>query len=95
MGLTLFFSHAQLSVVAHCEDVATMMVAAVGCDAAGGQIFNAVTTKAVTLNGMVEICAKAAGVEVRPCAFPKSQDNCLPILVPEGTITSDCLPIQD
>ena len=35
---------------------------AVGNDAAAGQIFNAVTNRAVTLNGMVEICAKAAGV---------------------------------
>ena len=50
------------SVVAHAEDVATMMAAAVGNDAAAGQIFNAVTNRAVTLNGMVEICAKAAGV---------------------------------
>ncbi len=53
----------QLSVVAHAEDVATMMAAAVGNDAAGGQIFNAVTNRAVTLNGMAEICAKACGVE--------------------------------
>ena len=35
---------------------------AVGNDAAAGQIFNAVTNRAVTLNGMVAICAKAAGV---------------------------------
>ena len=55
-------SGGQLSVVAHAEDVATMMAAAVGNDAAAGQIFNAVTNRAVTLNGMVEICAKAAGV---------------------------------
>ena len=33
----------QLSVVAHAEDVATMMAAAVGNDAAAGQIFNAGT----------------------------------------------------
>lgn len=55
----------QLSVVAHAEDVATMMAAAVGNDAAAGQVFNAVTNKAVTLNGMVELCAAAAGVEAK------------------------------
>ena len=53
----------QMSVVAHAEDVATMMAAAVGNPAANGAIFNAVTNKAVTLNGMVELCAAAAGVE--------------------------------
>ena len=53
----------QLSVVAHAEDVATMMAAAVGNDKAAGEIFNAVTNRAVTLNGMVQICAAAAGVE--------------------------------
>ena len=66
----------QLSVVAHAEDVATMMAAAVGNDKAAGQIFNAVTNRAVTLNGMVEICAKAAGVdpqhrELRPEDLPE------------------------
>lgn len=35
----------QLSVVAHAEDVATMIAAAVGNDAAAGQVFNAVTNK--------------------------------------------------
>ena len=40
-----------------------MMAAAVGNPAANGAIFNAVTNKAVTLNGMVELCAAAAGVE--------------------------------
>jgi len=77
----------QLSVVAHCEDVATMMAAAVGCDAAGGQIFNAVTTKAVTLNGMVEICAKAAGVEPRIVNYdPKN--------VPDGVEVKKSVPVS-
>lgn len=53
----------QLSSVTHAEDLATMIAAAVGNDAAAGEIFNCVTTKAVTLNGMAELCAKAAGVE--------------------------------
>ena len=35
----------QMSVVAHAEDVACMMAAAVGCDAAAGLVFNAVTDK--------------------------------------------------
>jgi hypothetical protein len=50
--------------LADCTNTSTsMMAAAVGNDAAGGQIFNAVTNRAVTLNGMAEICAKACGVE--------------------------------
>lgn len=66
----------QLSVVAHAEDVATMMAAAVGNDAAAGQIFNAVTDKAVTLNGMVELCAQAAGVPANIVNYdPKAIDG--------------------
>ena len=53
----------QLSSVTHAEDLATMIASAIGNDAAAGEIFNCVTTKAVTLNGMAQLCAAAAGVE--------------------------------
>lgn len=53
----------QLSSVTHAEDLATMIASAIGNDAAAGEIFNCVTSKAVTLNGMAELCAAAAGLE--------------------------------
>ena len=77
----------QLSVVAHAEDVATMMAAAVGCDAAAGQIFNAVTTRAVTLNGMVKICAAAAGVEPNIVNYD-------PDTLPEGVAVKKAFPFR-
>ena len=40
-----------------------MIAAAVGNPAAAGQVFNCVTNRAVTLNGMAQLCAAAAGVE--------------------------------
>jgi hypothetical protein len=40
----------------------------------------------------VEVAQRAL-MKVRPCAFPKSATRCLRILVPEETITSDCLLI--
>jgi nucleoside-diphosphate-sugar epimerase len=51
----------QLSVVAHAEDVAAMMAAAVGCDAAAGQAFNAVTNK---------VRRRGDGVECMGCMVP-------------------------
>jgi nucleoside-diphosphate-sugar epimerase len=77
----------QLSVVAHAEDVATMMAAAVGCDAAAGQIFNAVTNRAVTLNGMVKICAAAAGVEPNIVNYD-------PDTLPEGVAVKKAFPFR-
>jgi len=54
----------QLTVVAHSEDIAAMLAAAVAQpEAASGRIFNAVGDRAVTLDGMARLCAAAAGVE--------------------------------
>jgi hypothetical protein len=53
----------QLTVVAHAEDIAAMLAAAVAQPAAAsGRIFNAVGDRAVTLDGMARLCAAAAGV---------------------------------
>ena len=77
----------QLSVVAHAEDVATMMAAAVGNDKAAGEIFNAVTNRAVTLNGMVQICAAAAGVEPNIVNYD-------PSTLPEGVEVKKAFPFR-
>ena len=77
----------QLSVVAHAEDVATMMAAAVGNPAANGVIFNAVTNKAVTLNGMVQLCAAAAGVEPKIVNYD-------PKKLPEGVEVKKAFPFR-
>ena len=54
----------QLTVVSHSEDIAAMLALAVAHpDKAAGQIFNAVTDRAVSLDGMARLCAAAAGVE--------------------------------
>ncbi|EEH51915.1 uncharacterized protein MICPUCDRAFT_54145 [Micromonas pusilla CCMP1545] len=77
----------QLSVVAHAEDVATMMAAAVGNDAAAGQIFNAVTNRAVTLNGMAQLCAAAAGAEPKIANYdPKN--------LPDGVEVKKAFPFR-
>jgi nucleoside-diphosphate-sugar epimerase len=54
-----------MTVVAHAEDLATMLTAAVGNAAANGQIFNAVTDRAISLDGMARLCAKVAGKEAQ------------------------------
>ena len=55
----------QMTVVAHSEDLATMIAAAVGNAAAAGQVFNAVADKGITLDGMVRLCAKVSGTEAK------------------------------
>ena len=56
----------QLTVIAHVDDIARMMVLAVDYpqDAAGA-IFNAVGGRAVTFDGLARMCAKAAGKELK------------------------------
>ena len=56
-------SGVQMTVVAHAEDLATMLAAAVGNPAAIGQIFNAVADRGISLDGMARLCAKVAGTE--------------------------------
>eukprot|EP00854_Cymbomonas_tetramitiformis_P007651 gene7651-9115_t len=53
----------QIVNVAHARDNAHMIALAVGDEAAHGQIFNCSRDTGVTLDGMVELCAKAAGVQ--------------------------------
>lgn len=53
----------QLTVVAHSEDIAAMIALAITKpDVANGKIFNAVSDRAVSLDGMARMCAKAAGM---------------------------------
>ena len=58
-------SGVQMTVVAHAEDLATMLAAAIGNPAANGQIFNAVADRGITLDGMARLCAKVAGAEAQ------------------------------
>ena len=44
--------------IAHHEDLASMIAAAVGNDAAKGNIFNCVNDRGITLEGMAKLCAK-------------------------------------
>jgi nucleoside-diphosphate-sugar epimerase len=52
----------QLTVVAHSEDIAAMLAAAIAQpETAHGRIFNAVADRCVTLDGFARMCAAAAG----------------------------------
>lgn len=55
----------QLTNISHVRDLSSMLSAAVEkADAASGNIFNCVSDRAVTLDGMAKLCAKAAGMPV-------------------------------
>lgn len=55
----------QLTNIAHVRDLSSMLTAAVkNPAAASGHIFNCVSDRAVTLDGMAKLCAKAAGLSV-------------------------------
>lgn len=55
----------QLTNISHVKDLSSMLTAAVeNPDAASGKIFNCVSDRAVTLDGMARLCAKAAGLPV-------------------------------
>lgn len=50
--------------IAHVRDLSSMLALAVeNPDAANGTIFNSVSDRSVTFDGLVRLCAKAAGVE--------------------------------
>lgn len=52
----------QLTNIAHVRDLSSMLVLAVEKpEAARGNIFNCVSDRAVTLDGMAKLCAQAAG----------------------------------
>lgn len=51
----------QLTSVSHVEDVAALIVSAIGSDAAVKQHFNACTDRAVTLDGLAHAVARALG----------------------------------
>ncbi|KAI3449633.1 hypothetical protein Pfo_006298 [Paulownia fortunei] len=55
----------QLTNIAHVRDLSSMLTLAVEKpDAASGNIFNCVSDRAVTLDGMTKLCAQAAGLPV-------------------------------
>ncbi|KAF9686964.1 hypothetical protein SADUNF_Sadunf02G0044800 [Salix dunnii] len=55
----------QLTNIAHARDLSSMLTLAVeNPEAASGNIFNCVSDRAVTLDGMAKLCAQAAGVPV-------------------------------
>ncbi|XP_062020557.1 chloroplast stem-loop binding protein of 41 kDa a, chloroplastic [Rosa rugosa] len=52
----------QLTVISHVRDLSSMLTLAVAKpDAASGNIFNCVSDRAVTLDGLAKLCAQAAG----------------------------------
>ncbi|CAA0828106.1 Chloroplast stem-loop binding protein of 41 kDa a- chloroplastic [Striga hermonthica] len=55
----------QLTNIAHVRDLSSMLTLAVqNPEAAGGKIFNCVSDRAITLDGMAKLCAQAAGLPV-------------------------------
>lgn len=55
----------ELTNIAHVRDLSSMLTLAVeNPSAASGNIFNCVSDRAVTLNGMAKLCAQAAGLPV-------------------------------
>ncbi|KAL0371313.1 UNVERIFIED_CONTAM: Chloroplast stem-loop binding protein of a, chloroplastic [Sesamum angustifolium] len=55
----------QLTNISHVKDLSSMLTLAVEKpDAASGNIFNCVSDRAVTLDGMAKLCAQAAGLPV-------------------------------
>lgn len=56
----------QLTNISHVRDLSSMLFFAVGKpSAANGNIFNCVSDRAVTLDGMTKLCAQAAGKEAK------------------------------
>lgn len=56
----------QVTNIAHVRDLSSMLTLAVGKPtAANGSIFNAVSERATTFDGLVRLCAKAAGKEAQ------------------------------
>lgn len=66
----------QLTNIAHVKDLSSMLVLAVQKPfAANGNIFNAVCDRAITLDGLVKLCAKVAGKKADIVHYdPKSLD---------------------
>ncbi|XP_043696944.1 chloroplast stem-loop binding protein of 41 kDa a, chloroplastic [Telopea speciosissima] len=55
----------QLTNISHVRDLSSMLTLSVqNPDASSGNIFNCVSDRAVTLDGMAKLCAKAAGLPV-------------------------------
>ncbi|XP_050237608.1 chloroplast stem-loop binding protein of 41 kDa a, chloroplastic [Mercurialis annua] len=55
----------QLTNISHVKDLSSMLTKAVeNSEAADGSIFNCVSDRAVTLDGMAKLCAQAAGLPV-------------------------------
>lgn len=56
----------QVTNISHVRDLSSMLTLAVGKpEAANGSIFNAVSDRGTTFDGLVRMCAKAAGKEAK------------------------------
>lgn len=56
----------QLTNISHVRDLSSMLCLAVeNPGAASGKIFNCVSDRAVTFNGLAKLCAQAAGQELK------------------------------
>jgi len=69
----------QLVTMTHAADNAAMIAAAIGNEAAVGEAFNCATSSLVTYDELVQLCAKAAGVDATivhydPKGFEKPED---------------------
>jgi nucleoside-diphosphate-sugar epimerase len=54
----------QVTNISHVRDLSSMLTLAVGKpEAANGSIFNCVSDRGITFDGLVKLCAKAAGKE--------------------------------
>eukprot|EP00958_Prasinococcus_capsulatus_P020139 scaffold2572_cov391-Prasinococcus_capsulatus_cf.AAC.5 len=63
----------QMTNIAHHEDLASMIAAAVGNYGAKDTIFNCVNDRGITLEGMAKICAKIAGREANIVFYDPSK----------------------
>lgn len=60
----------QLTSISHVRDLSSILTLAVGKpEAANGNIFNSVSDRAVTFNGLAKLCAQAAGKELKIVHF--------------------------
>lgn len=89
----------QLSNITHARDLSSMLTLAVeNPDAAKGSIFNIVSDRAVTLDGIAKLCAQAAGrpaniVHYDPKAVGVDAKKAFPFrtYVASNTLSSDIL----
>lgn len=88
----------QLSNITHARDLSSMLTLAVEKPEAASGIFNCVSDRAVTLNGIAKLCAQAAGrpvniVHYDPKAVGVDAKKAFPFrtYVATDTLSSDIL----